>query len=259
MFLNFKNGIYEIAEKSENAVAELKPPIILENGSEYILQPEGNGYSGNKLNVSESITDCGNGLFLINRKLENSDSHSRNIRFVFEADTLFEPRKYLIPCVSYNGNDFGEGKEPKGLTCDGEMWLHAYDRVSIPSCTLSENENTIFSAFVSDCDKSSLESCCGMLSIPNGIRHRIMWPANEQPYTYADNDKMAAPLFEKIALAPGEVLDVSFMSSQVYQNGKILDLQRFSMLSIVCLITIFQRAEPIPNFGVWVLRICALW
>lgn len=32
-----------------------------------------------------------------------------------------------------NGNEFGNGAEPKGLEKDGKKWIFGYDRVSIPS------------------------------------------------------------------------------------------------------------------------------
>jgi len=210
LFLSVINGKYTVSDDSQGAIAELKAPIISENGCEYELRRDDNGYSGNSLFVSDAITDCGSGLFLITRKLQNKDFVTRKFRIIFDADTLFKFKKYLIPCVSYNGNKFGEGKEPKGLSCNGEMWLHAYDRVSIPSCTLSENDHIVFSIFVSDRNKESLESCCGMAEIESGMKHRIMWPVNEQPYTYADNDKMVEPLFSEITLVPDEFFETSF-------------------------------------------------
>ena len=210
MFLNYVNGQWSIDEKNINAAAEIKEPIISENGNEYALGRFNSVYSANKLHVNEKIHDCGDGLFLIRRELCNKDLQTRKLRLIFEADTFFTPGKYLIPCVSYNGNDFGEGKEPKGITCDGKIWMHAYDRISIPSCTLSENKETIFASFVSDCDNKSLTSCCGMEPYENGMRHLIMWPVNEEPYTYSDNDKMTSQLFNELVLEQGESFEVSF-------------------------------------------------
>lgn len=209
MFINPKNGGYSVSRTKEQPVVHIKPPMIAENSTEYGLNKDGEQYIGHRLAVQETVTDCQNGLFCVRRVLWNKDDCTRTLRLIFEAETLFQPEKYLIPCVSYNGNAFGEGKEPKGLSCGGEMWLHAYDRVSIPSCTLSEDEQNVFALFVSDETKESLESCCGMAKTAHGMRHRILWPVNETPCTYADNDIMAAPLIQEFCLLSGEKIEVS--------------------------------------------------
>lgn len=215
MFLNCRDsnsgcGKYSLDMESDHAIAEIKAPVVLENGTYITLEPMADGYRGGQLYAKEHITDQGNGLFCIDRIFRNEGAHDRRLRIIFEAATLFEPEKYLIPCVSYNGNDFGEGKEPKGLSCDGETWMHAYDRVSIPSCTLSENETTVFAVFVSDCSEESLKSCCGMCKCGSEINHRIMWPVNELPYTYSDNDKMTEALENEINLRAGDTFAVQF-------------------------------------------------
>lgn len=213
MFLNNKSlkggcGRYSLDEKKYHAMAEIKAPVILENKAEYVLEPVPGGYSGRQLFVEEHRSDRGGGLFCIERVFRNEGEHDRTLRIIFEATTFFGPKKYLIPCVSYNGNNFGEGKEPKGLSCDGETWMHAYDRTSIPSCTLSENETTVFAVFTSDCNGESLKSCCGMSVRGTELNHRIMWPVNELPYTYSDNDKMTEALENEISLRAGEAFAV---------------------------------------------------
>lgn len=202
--------IYITLSKQEDVIAEVKPPIIVEKGDTYMLEPVEGGYRANGICVHEYIKDLGNGLISINRRLTNESLGERKIRIVFEAETKFQPEKYLIPCVSYNGNDFGEGKEPKGLICDGEVWMHAYDRVSIPAMTISENKDIVFAVFTSDCDENSIQACCGMWPNGNNLNHRIMWPVNELPYTYSDNDKMTEALVNEIILTAGTSFEVSF-------------------------------------------------
>lgn len=38
----------------------------------------------------------------------------------FRVQACFDVKKYLIPCVSVNGNKFGSGLEPQGLASGSE-------------------------------------------------------------------------------------------------------------------------------------------
>ena len=64
----------------------------------------------------------------------------------------FVYKSYLIPGVSYNGNGWGRGREPKGLCREGEPWIFEYRRTSLPSCTISENETEYMALMASDAD-----------------------------------------------------------------------------------------------------------
>ena len=58
--------------------------------------------------------------------------------------TRFVPTHWVIPGISYDGNGWGRGKEPKGLSLEGEPWVFDDRRTSIPACTISENEGEYF-------------------------------------------------------------------------------------------------------------------
>ena len=48
------------------------------------------------------------------------------------------PDFYMMPCVNYNGNEWGTCQEPKGMEQNGEPWIFPADRIAIPSCTIAE-------------------------------------------------------------------------------------------------------------------------
>ena len=94
----------------------------------------------------------------------------------------------------YNGNNFGDSvmNLPQGWERDGHPWIFSYDRGSIPSCTISENESRVFALFASDRDTASYVSSCSMEKLSDGsFRHMIYWPVTEAPVVYDDKLKFS--------------------------------------------------------------------
>ena len=67
---------------------------------------------------------------------ENLDSTRLEAGFVHLSPSPF----WMIPSVSYNGNEWGRGKEPKGARENGEWRTVAARRTSIPGAMYSEGE-----------------------------------------------------------------------------------------------------------------------
>lgn len=108
--------------------------------------------------------------------------------------TLFVPTHWVIPGVSYNGNGWGRGKEPKGLSLDGEPWVFDNRRTSIPACTLSENGTDYFALMASVRDEASHKASCSMVKQDDGTMiHRLIWPETERPVTYVSRDRYGDP------------------------------------------------------------------
>ena len=163
MYIIYRNGIFVISNEADNAVVEIENPIYIENREEKSLltekTPDGTCVYSDACNrVEIQIEKKNDKLFYVHRKWKNISAFSHKIQTVFRIQTYFDVKKYLIPCVNVNGNEFGNGLEPKGLERDGEKWIFAYDRVSIPSCTLTENDDLAVALFVSDENTMSLES-----------------------------------------------------------------------------------------------------
>ena len=214
MFLIQKGNTYRLSDQKAGAVAHIEPPCVIENGAEQMLAPvsrDGNTwcYQGAFDRVTVSIKRKSNGLFYIKRIWKNIAPHARRLKTVFRVAACFDVQKYLIPCVSINGNPFGAGKEPKGMTLDGKKWIFAYDRVSIPSCTLTENAAHALSLFASDESERSLVSSCSIWKDHNGTYHQeLLHPAFEAPLTYIDRDTYGDATDDSIELAAGESFEV---------------------------------------------------
>lgn len=229
MYILKKENGYAIGNTAENVVAIMQAPIIEENGKEFTLAEGENGYRGYGFGCTETVETVKDGLFRVTRTLTNTAYTTRVVKFIFEAVTAFTPTRYLIPCVSYNGNYWGEGKEPKGMICEetGEPWIHSYDRTPIPSCSITENKTQAFSLFASGDTTESLVSSVSLRPSGAGqISQRIYWPVTEAPFTYYENDRYNEPLHTYLTLAAGESFTVSvymLLSTPKWENYGAVD------------------------------------
>ena len=123
--------------KGGDAVFDFMPAKIEMNGKELTLDAhvaDGALVSeGHDLRVTDELTDLGDGLWRIDRVIENVGVGTLCFKDILEIRTAFKPAKYLIPCVNYNGKP-GGGNYPHGFAKDGKPWIFAYDRTGIPSC-----------------------------------------------------------------------------------------------------------------------------
>ena len=155
----------------------------------------------------------------ISVKVKNTTSEAVTIKVALTAQAPFAADRYLFPGINYNGNGFGEGLDlpqvygsnnmdipfPQGWEYKGEPWVFSYDRGSIPSCTISENEREFFALFASDKDAASYVSSCSMERNEDGsFRHIIYWPVTEAPLCYSDKKKFSERIDNYLTLAPGE-------------------------------------------------------
>lgn len=148
----------------------------------------------------------------INVSVTNNADSAVTFKLVLAAEPHIKDAKFMFPGINYNGNDFGDSKMnlPQGWEYEGEPWIFSYDRGSIPSCTISENEDRVFALFASDKDTSSYVSACSMEKLEDGsFRHLIYWPVTEAPLVYDDKLKFSERYDTYLTLAPGESFSVS--------------------------------------------------
>ena len=208
MYITFDHT-FGISARPDNAVVQILPPVCIENGVEHTVLPvRENGCSASYADARNAVTltieQRSDTLFYLRRSWKNLTEQPRRIQTVLRAVPLFGADKFLIPCVSHNGNEFGAGLEPKGLTRDGKKWIFGYDRVSIPACTLTENADFSCSLFASAEDAASLESSCAIGREPSGFVQELLHPVIEAPVSYSSRDKYSDGFASFIDLAPGE-------------------------------------------------------
>lgn len=209
MYIAKENGKFIFSETSDNAVIKISDPEVTENGiksrADFSHKSGGIYFFSNEKNcIGLSVKQVNDCCFKIKQSVQNTSESTESIQLSFSVAPLFHVDKYLIPCVSFGGNVFGSGKEPKGLTCNGESWFFSYDRTSIPACTLTENSEISCALFSSAEDNASLQSSCSIATDGDGYRQYIIHPVEELPLTYTDRDEYSEPMDNTIALNPGE-------------------------------------------------------
>lgn len=217
---------------AQNAPVTLCAPIYrYRDGEEKMLTrlaEEGLCFA-DKENRAELIIEAReNGLFRIVRRWTNLTDHPVELQTTLRVRLNYAPTHWLIPCVSINGNQFGAGGEPKGMDLDGKKWIFAYDRVSIPSCTLTETADIACGLFTDASDEASLVSSCSVFRDEEGkICQEIHHPVIEAPLTYVGRD-VNGPAYETfLTIEAGATLEtVSWLviSRPRWENYGIADV-----------------------------------
>lgn len=108
---------------------------------------------------------------------------------------------WFVPSVSYSGNHFGNGNDPKGLTADGKPWIFSSDRQGIPGCTVVMGELGCSALFLPPECTSSASS----LEIDGDtVTQRAFFTHIEAPKSYSQRSRYSDAVLETITLAPAE-------------------------------------------------------
>lgn len=167
--------------------------------------------------TEEKVDYLGGGAFAVTRTVLNDSKGPVAFNDEFLVRDRFSAEHYLIPCVSYNGNEFTGAtnttvagdivtvKTPHGLSCDGEPWIFSYERTGIPACTLTENATVGVAVFAANDTPASLVSSCSLRKGADGrLDHVVIRPVVEAPYTYESKGVFAPRYDTYITLGPGK-------------------------------------------------------
>ena len=208
MYITFDQGKFAVSALADNAVAEITHPLYLtENGETQLLPARDGLYRDDRYEVNLTIRQKSDTLFYVHRTWKNISSETQRFQTVFRVRPCYTPERYLIPCVNVNGNVFGNGGEPKGLERDGQKWIFAYDRESLPACTLTENRDFACGLFASAESDESLKSSCSIWNDDSNWYQEILHPVIEAPLTYCDRDRYSPEYQTYLTLEPGETFE----------------------------------------------------
>lgn len=124
--------------------------------------------------ATDSFTKIEEGAWAWHRHTDAPTDHMK-----LEVVLLGEPTFTMVPAVSYNGNGWGSTPEYVGDSFEGKPWTYASHRVTIPSCTYSENDQ-ISIALMAEAEDSS---ACSLYKTDEGERHVLIFPEEEGPKT----------------------------------------------------------------------------
>ena len=115
---------------------------------------------------------------------------------------------WMIPAVSYNGNAWGRGNEPKGAKADGQWRSVSFRRTPIPGAMYSEGKRYAVATWA-EAPRSLKESFSCSLR-PDGERtgHHYLWPEEEMPVTYANRDRFEGGWRDVRLLRKGETVEL---------------------------------------------------
>ena len=114
---------------------------------------------------------------------------------------------WMIPAISYNGNHWGRGLEPKGAQENGAWRSYSSCRTPIPGAMYSESGNYAFATWANAPANESKRFSCSLQPDSASTRQLILWPEEEQPTMYSARDKYAEPFRRTASLKAGESLD----------------------------------------------------
>ncbi len=110
---------------------------------------------------------------------------------------------WFVPSVSYSGNAFGDGMEPKGLTYDGEPWVFPSDHAGVPGCTVVMGSQGCTALFL---PPENVKSACSLELDGEEVIQRAFFSHTEYPKAYLEKWRMGDAIVETVTLRPMEKL-----------------------------------------------------
>lgn len=162
------------------------------------------------LRLKQKVEKINENLF----RFTNIISATRDIdsaTFRFEFVHSSSPRYLLIPSVSYNGNYWGKGEEPKGFVCNGVARSYEYRRTAVPGATYSEGSR--YAVAMWGVEQRSLKDpgfSCSLFPGKDEVVHTLIYPDEELPDLYSGKDVYAEGYKNYASYKQGEQCAVTF-------------------------------------------------
>ena len=115
-------------------------------------------FTADTLTVYDDIKRKG-ACITITRTLKNCGDTALSFVPCISVKTENTVCDWFVPSVSYSGNAFGDGMEPKGLLSDGEPWVFPSDHAGVPGCTVVMGGGGCSALFLSP---SQVKSACSL-------------------------------------------------------------------------------------------------
>ena len=165
------------------------------------------------LKVTDRIRRVGDGLYQVVRTVQNTSADElKDLRLTLEFVHASKPSWVMIPSVSYNGNEWGRGLEPKGYRKDETWWSFSYTRTPIPGVTYSEGDKWAI-AWWGELDEHNRSFSCSLMPEEETVTHCLIWPEEELPLSYSNRDQYVPGFKRDLELDPGESLTLTAMLS----------------------------------------------
>jgi hypothetical protein len=158
--------------------------------------------------VKEKIVSLDSTTFKITRKYRAGKDIAA-ARICFDFVHASKSPYWMIPAVSYNGNNFGRGKEPKGAS-ENEQWrTFSFRRTPIPGVTYSEGDRFAVAVWSDNPQTERQHFSCSLMPEEQTTTHRIILPEEEMPTNYYNLNKSKPGFQKNMTLKKGETLTLT--------------------------------------------------
>ena len=113
-------------------------------------------------------------------------------------------KDWFVPCVSYSGNAFGDGMDPKGLLCDGEPWIFPSDHMGIPGCSVVMGSEGCTALFL---PSEYVKSAASLEISGNIVIQRAFFTHVEYPKAYLEKFRYGEAILNEWTLAPNQSVE----------------------------------------------------
>ncbi|MDR1268129.1 MAG: hypothetical protein LBK82_01260, partial [Planctomycetaceae bacterium] len=144
--------------------------------------------SGGIAVVLETCSSLGDNTFKIVRNYK-AEKDVDNARICLDYVHDEKANWWMIPAVSYNGNQWGSGKEPKGAEENDVFRSFSFRRTPIPGCTYSEGDKFAVAVWSDNPKLESQHFSCSIMPEKLQTTHRIILPEEEMPTNYYNLNK----------------------------------------------------------------------
>ena len=164
--------------------------------SENKLRP----FTADTLTVYDDIKREG-ACITITRTLKNCGDTALSFVPCISVKTENTGCDWFVPSVSYSGNAFGDGMEPKGLLSDGEPWVFPSDHTGVPGCTVVMGDGGCSALFLSP---SQVKSACSLEIKGKTVIQRAFFTHLEYPKAYLEKFRLGDAVLNTVTLSQGE-------------------------------------------------------
>ena len=158
----------------------------------------------NVISVEDNVKIDGN-LVSVSRTVQNTGKSEISFIPCISVQTENRLDGWFIPSVSYSGNQFGNGMEPKGLLCENEPWIFSSDHMGVPGCTVVMGKQGCSALFLS---RDNIQSSCSLEIKENTVIQRVFFTHIEYPKAYLEKFRYGDTVLNTVTLSSEESLTV---------------------------------------------------
>ena len=192
--------LIEFAEPNQQTVGVRWDVVNVVAGDDIVIDFAADGWT-----AMDRLIPVAPGQYRCHRTWRNSSSYPQDVTLGCELQHPGTDAFCLIPAVSYDGNHWGHGQEPKGFadisSSPPRTWVFGGDRTSIPGCTISESDDYVVALHA---DPADAHQCACALAPATGMTvHQLWWPLQETPRSYRLRDTYGPAVQSSVTLPPG--------------------------------------------------------